>query len=208
MQILALEMSTQQGSVGWIENDRAPFFRAFANNRKHSGLFFESLRDCLKQNGQPEMIVVGLGPGSYAGVRIAIATAVGLRATSGAKLIGLPSIGAIETEAKNYCVIGDARRDSFFFGRINEGRLTEGPSLHSSEELADRVLNLDLPIFTSEPLPQFRDTILAWPSAKRLAELARNQIAELFDSQSLEPIYLREPHITVPKVPLRVVTKR
>ena len=138
MKILALELSSEQGSVAWLENDRVPFDRTFANNRKHSGLFFENLQSCLKQNGQPDAIVVGLGPGSYAGVRIAIATAVGVRAAAMAKLVGLPSICTIETEAQDYCVIGDARRDSFFFGRISDGRLVEGPSLHSSEELATR----------------------------------------------------------------------
>jgi tRNA threonylcarbamoyladenosine biosynthesis protein TsaB len=208
MRILALELSTQQGSVAWIENDQAPFVRTFANNRKHSGLFFESLQDCLKQNGQPDAIVVGLGPGSYAGVRIAIATAVGVRAASTAALVGLPSICAIETEAQDYCVIGDARRDSFFFGRINNGKLTEGPSLHSNEELAARLLEVDLPIFVSESLPLFPRATLAWPSAQKLARLVHDQISEITDSQFLEPIYLREPHITVPKVPQRVATKR
>ena len=166
MRILALELSTEQGSVAWIENDQRRLTRTFANNRKHSGLFFESLQDCLKQNGQPDAIVVGLGPGSYAGVRIAIATAVGVRAASTAKLVGLPSICAIETDAQDYCVIGDARRDSFFFGRISDGKLAEGPSLHSNEELAARLVKVDLPIFVSESLPLFPRATLAWPSAE------------------------------------------
>ena len=208
MRILALELSTQQGSVAWIENDQVLFDRTFANDRKHSGLFFESLQNCLKQNGQPDVIVVGLGPGSYAGVRIAIATAVGVRAAAAAKLVGLPSICAIETETQDYCVIGDARRESFFFGRISNGKLAEGPSLHSNEELAARLVKVDLPIFVSESLPLFPRATLAWPSAKNLAGLARDQISEITDSQSLEPIYLREPHITVPKAPTRVATKQ
>ena len=77
MKILALELSSGQGSVAWLENDREPFVRIFANDRKHSGLFFENLQLCSRKFGAPDTIVVGLGPGSYAGVRIAIATAVG-----------------------------------------------------------------------------------------------------------------------------------
>ena len=78
MKILALELSSGQGSVAWLENDREPSVRTFANDRKHSGLFFENLQIYSREFGAPDVIVAGLGPGSYAGVRIAIATAVGL----------------------------------------------------------------------------------------------------------------------------------
>jgi tRNA threonylcarbamoyladenosine biosynthesis protein TsaB len=199
MKILALELSSGQGSVAWLENDCAPFVRTFANDRKHSGLFFENLQLCSREFGGPDAIVVGLGPGSYAGVRIAIATAVGLRAASTAKLIGVQSICAIDPAPREYCVIGDARRQSFFFARVADGRSLEGPSLHSAEELEGRISENPEPVYTPSPLPQFPQALLLFPSARRLAEIARDQIEEIPDSRSLEPIYLREPHITVPK---------
>jgi tRNA threonylcarbamoyladenosine biosynthesis protein TsaB len=202
MKILALELSSGQGSVAWIEEDRDPFVRSFANDRKHSGLFFENLQLCSREFGAPDAIVVGLGPGSYAGVRIAIATAVGLRAASGAKLIGIHSICAIDPAAGEYCVIGDARRQTFFFARVREGRLLEGPSLQAAAEVQRRISESRWPIYASAPLPQFPEALLAFPSAHRLAELARDQIEEIPDSHSLEPIYLRGPHITVPKAPI------
>jgi tRNA threonylcarbamoyladenosine biosynthesis protein TsaB len=152
--------------------------------------------------------VVGLGPGSYAGVRIAIATAVGLRAASAVKLIGLPSICAIDAAAREYCVIGDARRESFFFGRVSDGRLMEGTSLHSRAELGMKIKESNVPLYASEPLPQFSQATLAYPSARRLAELARDQIDEIPDTRSLEPIYLREPHITVPKASPKTAINR
>lgn len=199
MKILALELSSRQGSIAWLEDGRAPFLRTFANDRKHSGLFFENLQLCSREFGAPDVIVVGLGPGSYAGVRIAIASAVGLRAASAAKLAGVPSLCAIQPAARDYCVIGDARRDSFFFGRISDGRLVDGPSLHSRAELEGKIGESSLPLYASEPLAQFPGATLAYPSARRLAEVARDQIDEIADTRSLEPIYLRGPHITVPK---------
>ena len=199
MKILALELSSGQGSLAWLENDREPFVRIFANDRKHSGLFFGNLQLCSREFGAPDAIVVGLGPGSYAGVRISIATAVGLRTASTAKLIGLPSICAIDPAAREYFVIGDARRASFFFGRVSDARLMEGPSLHSRAALEMKVMESSLPLYASQPLPQFPSALLAYPSALRLAEVARDQVGEIADTRSLEPIYLREPHITVPK---------
>lgn len=208
MRILALELSSRQGSVAWLENGQEPFVRVFANDRKHSGALFENLRSVSRQFGAPNAIVVGLGPGSYAGVRIAIAAAIGLRAASGAKLGGMPSICAIETDASDYCVIGDARRESFFFGRVREGRVVEGPLLCSSSELSARIAEPAGPLYVSEELLQFPGATAAYPSAWRLAELAREQIDEMPEAQSLEPIYLRGPFITIPRTPPLLAIKR
>jgi len=199
MKILALELSSAQGSIAWLGGERDPFAVSFSNDRKHSGLFFENLQRCSRQFGPPDLIVVGLGPGSYAGVRIAIAAAVGLRMASAAKLIGLPSLCALDTGAREYCAIGDARRHSFFFARVSTGRLLEGPTLYSAAELDARIADSAVPVYASESLAQFPQATVAFPSAGKLGELAREQVGAISDSQPLEPIYLREPHITTPK---------
>lgn len=199
MKTLAFEMSTARGSIALREDDRVLFDCDFAADRKHSGAFFENVQLCLKRFGPPQQIIVGIGPGSYAGVRIAIAAALGLRSSTGARLSGIPSICALDVDASEYCVIGDARRQSFFFARIESGRLVEGPILELEAELQARLKQLVVPIFASESLPQFSHVKLAYPSAERLAEIAARPVGEIADVESLEPIYLREPHITVPK---------
>ena len=199
MTVLALELSTGHGSIAWITDGEGPSVRTFANDRKHSGLFFENVQSCLREIGQPNQIVVGLGPGSYAGVRIAIATAVGLRAASGSKLIGLPSICAMEVSVSDYSVIGDARRASFFFARLIDRRLVDGPSLFSVRDLELKISDVTEPVLISELVPEFPNTLLAYPSAVQLALLAKNRVSEMVETEVLEPIYLREPHVTVPK---------
>lgn len=196
MKTLAFELSSGQGSIALVEESAALFERSFPNDRKDSGAFFENVQLCLQRFGAPEEIVVGLGPGSYAGVRIAIATALGLRTALGAKLVGLPSICALVVEARDYCVIGDARRQSFFFARVSDGGLIEGPILMAAVELEMRLSQATTPTYASALLSQFPLAKLAYPSARKLTEIAR---AELDDTRSLEPIYLREPHITVAK---------
>jgi tRNA threonylcarbamoyl adenosine modification protein YeaZ len=198
MKTLALEMSTAQGSIAWRDDDQALFDGRFAADRKHSGVFFEDVQRCLERFGRPEKVIVGLGPGSYAGVRIAIATALGLRSATKARLAGIPSICALEVETEGYCVIGDARRQTFFFAKIEGGRLIEGPILKTAAELEATIGELTLPVYASEPLPQFPSAKLAFPSANRLVEIAGLH-ADNIDG-ALEPIYLREPHITVAKV--------
>jgi len=197
MKILALELSTVRGSLAWL-HDAVEFAREWPNDRKNSAPFFENLNVVTKRFGVPEIIIVGLGPGSYAGTRIAISVAIGLQASSGARLTGYPSICAIECDAKEYCVIGDARRKSFFYARICGHELIEGPSLHSEEELKCKFTTFrdKVPIFCSESLPQFEQAVVRYPSANMLARLAQDP-QHGFSLSPLEPIYLREPHVTI-----------
>jgi tRNA threonylcarbamoyladenosine biosynthesis protein TsaB len=199
MKTLALEMASARGSIALRDGDTAVFGSSFAADRKHSGAFFENLQRCLEQFGSPEQIIVGIGPGSYAGIRIAIASALGLRSATGAKLAGVPSICALDVEPDDYCVIGDARRQSFFFARIEQRRLLHEPALESETEIEARLKSATLPVYASEKLTQFSAVKLAYPSACRLTEIAASRGNEITGVEVLEPIYLRAPHITTPK---------
>ena len=128
MKILALELSTALGSLAWRDAE-VEFVRDWPNDRKNSAAFFENLQATRRQFGAPDTIIVGLGPGSYAGTRIAISAAIGMQLSCDARLIGWPSICAMESGAEEYCVVGDARRKSFFFARILKNELIEGPTL-------------------------------------------------------------------------------
>jgi tRNA threonylcarbamoyladenosine biosynthesis protein TsaB len=199
VKILALELSTTCGSLAWLDNE-ADLTREWPNDRKNSALFFESLRAVTEKFGAPDTIIVGLGPGSYAGTRIAISAAIGLRASSGADLIGSPSISAMKCDAHEYGVIGDARRKSFFYALIRANNPVEGPTLFSESELKAKLETIEIavPVFTSDSLPQFERAVVRFPSALMLARFAREP-QRSFSLPPLEPIYLREPHITMPK---------
>jgi len=199
MKILALELSTSRGSLAWLDG-RTEFMREWPNDRKHSAAFFENLQVVRTKFGAPETIIVGLGPGSYAGTRIAISAAIGIQLSSDARLIGYPSIGAIECDSQEFCAIGDARRKSFFFARILNNEVIEGPTLFSQLELKAKLESVEpaTPVFSSELLSQFQRSLISFPSALILARLAKES-RRSFYLPPLEPIYLREPHITMPK---------
>ena len=97
-------------------------------------------------------------------------------------------------------MIGDARRQTFFFARVRENNLIEGPDLMTEAELQEKLDKLDkkMSIFTTEKLSQFERAELRHPSAKLLARLASDSKRN-FAEPPLEPMYLREPHITTPK---------
>src|ERR1041385_5052514 len=91
MKILALENSTKQGSIAFLGEESEPIVFEFSNDRKHSGAFFQSLESLSHRFRKIDSIIVGLGPGSYVGIRIAIGAAIGLERASGARLVGLAS---------------------------------------------------------------------------------------------------------------------
>ena len=57
----------------------------------------------------------------------------------------------------------------------------------------------EFPIYSAEVLPQLKEATIRAPSAAVLAEIIRDGVS-VPERMPLEPIYLREPHITVPKV--------
>ena len=199
MKILALELSSARGSLAWRDGDRE-WARDWANDRKNSGEFFQNLADAQKQFGPPECIIVGLGPGSYAGTRIAISAAIGLQLATKTELIGLSSLCAIECDEPQYTVVGDARRQSFFLAQVRDRILTAPPALQSEAQLRNALAEINgrMPIFAMENFPQFEAVSVRYPSARLLALLAAEPNRG-FLLPPLEPMYLREPHITTPK---------
>ena len=199
MKILALELSSARGSLAWRDGD-LEWTREWPNDRKNSGEFFQNLVEAQKQFGPPDRIIVGLGPGSYAGTRIAISAAIGLQLPAKAELVGLSSLCAIESDESEYAVIGDARRQTFFLAQIRDRILAAPPALQTEEQLRNALAAVEgrMPIFTMESLPQFEGVSLRYPSARLLARLAA-EANRRFLLPPLEPMYLREPHITTPK---------
>src|SRR5438094_8705632 len=95
MKILALELSTARGSLAWLDGNFKNA-REWPNDRKNSAAFFQNLEAVTKKFGSPEIIIVGLGPGSYAGTRIAISAAIGLHLSFKSRLIRFPDLRSMD----------------------------------------------------------------------------------------------------------------
>jgi len=199
MTVLAIDTSTSHGSVALVDGSAVLFEEHFTADRGHGSALVPLLQKARDMVTALDVITVGLGPGSYAGVRIAIATAMGLSIALGARLIGIPSVAALEFSGPRYLAAGDARRDTFYFTKVEDGSCTEGPILLDAPGILDRVAaNPAWPVLVPEPLALLPAAIIAHPRAVTLARLAaagRSIVAE----DTLEPLYLREPHITHPK---------
>ena len=136
-------------------------------------------------------IVVGIGPGSYTGLRVAIATALGLKLSLGCRTFGCPSV--LGYSEQDYVVIGDARRSTLFLADIRDGKMTELPRLVPRLEIADEVAKTGQHrIFVTTQIPELPNVRVLLPHARYLLN-REPSYADLG-----EPIYLKEPHITRP----------
>ncbi len=213
MKILAWDLTTRQGSMALLSRadpssppineteqtetlpDSLLERREWPNDRRNSAPFFCALEEIVRAHGAPDIIVVGLGPGSYTGTRIAISAAIGLLATTHARLLGLPSICAMSTE-DDYVVIGDAKRASFFFARIRRAQIVGDLELLSETDMTKRLAQASAPIYSADTvLDRVR---LAFPRAELLCRVALQN--ENVVHAPLQPIYLRPPHITIPRL--------
>ncbi|PWU05796.1 MAG: tRNA (adenosine(37)-N6)-threonylcarbamoyltransferase complex dimerization subunit type 1 TsaB [Verrucomicrobia bacterium] len=194
MKILSLETSTTQGSIAIWQGRQFLFSKNFPQPRGRAGALLQILEQAIKMFGSADCIAIGTGPGSYNGIRAAIAVAEGLRLAWKASVLGIPSLLAVPSPAQRYAVVGDARGNSFFFGAVINEHL-EDLRLFSAAEFRRRLETWQGPIYAAAPLPEFPHLILQAPTAEKLATLAATQT---HTTKMPTPLYLKPPHITQP----------
>jgi tRNA threonylcarbamoyl adenosine modification protein YeaZ len=183
--ILVIENSSAPGSLALAREGVVVHERLFHG----AGELANEVARVIELFNKLDRVIVGIGPGSYTGLRVSIATAFGLSLATDCQQIGCPSI--LGFAERDYTVIGDARRGSFFFARIAGGAIVEGPQLLPKTGLSNLVGNHPgIPLFAVGPMPELPQVEVKVPSARFLLG------KEASYSPLGEPIYLKEPHIT------------
>jgi tRNA threonylcarbamoyladenosine biosynthesis protein TsaB len=130
---LALDTSGPVGSVALRRDGQLLGERTLDTQQHHSSLLLPTIGDLLRANGltprDVELWAVGLGPGSYTGIRVGIAAAKGFALAHGRPLVGACSVEALALEhgAKHpgaVAVIVDARRGEVYFSLTVAGKTT------------------------------------------------------------------------------------
>jgi len=159
------------------------------------------LKEAAWERDDVDTIAVGLGPGSYHGVRVAIAIAQGWSVAKKVRLIGVSSADALAAmlvlkgQQAPFIVVIDAQRGEFYRAdyTVESGvarevcalRLAKTAEIHDCLNSGKNVFGPD----SADRLPGIRE---AFPTAATVGFLAAKMPTET-SGASLEPIYLREP---------------
>lgn len=217
MNILALDTSMGACSAAVLRSDGAArrlFARQESMARGHAEALLPMVAEIMAEAGLAfadlDRIAATTGPGSFTGVRIAIAAARGLALVTHAKLFGTDSLTVMAKVALARGALGsgpfavavDARRGMLYFGLFDAaGKKLDGPRLIAPDEainLLPSKLHIAVgsgALLLAEAAGRRRRLIEAKlaelePSAEALAEIA---FASGETVPALRPLYLRPP---------------
>lgn len=214
---LAIDSTAPDASVALGDGQRLLWQRTVAAGRKPSEVLMTPLGEALAAlpgDHELDAVLVGTGPGSYNGARVAIAAGQGIAMVRRCPLAGVSSLEGLKTirTGERCLAVGDARRGTMFVVRLEGGRmvgeveLVEAASLVGRVEVAVEeghgVVTLEDPARLLLPGALEQEVRREVPHAALLLEAWATRSAE--EREELvavppEPFYLREAYITTPR---------
>ncbi len=217
--ILAFDTSTPRGSVAMLEGREVRAELRLHSPRTHSTLLLKSIDFLLERLGWTledlNLVAVGVGPGSFTGIRIGVSTALGISQSLSIPFAGISGLDATAFQAGipdgTIGVILDAHRSQVYYAEFirKDGRMRrfKKSSLITVSELETCIKGRHLYIVgdleacgisglkkrgsADWPRPLSVDMFLA-SSIGRLA-LSRKRLWRTGDFAVAEPMYVRPP---------------
>ena len=204
MWILAFEFSSDRRGVAVVDSREgrvAGRAEEQGGRQTHAlGLTGAALDEAGIEREAVEVIAIGIGPGSYTGIRIALATAQGWQLGTGVKTIGVSSVDCLAEQARReglrgrVHVVVDAQRGEFYHTvyRVTETswtveeplRIISADHVLASRQPGEALIGPDAAVETR--LQGQR----VFPDAAVLGQLAAPR-TDFQPAFQIEPIYLR-----------------
>ena len=207
--ILVIDSSTRILRLGLqFGGDR--LIQSTEKNEKSHGQFIIKKIGELFQSASLEMkdldaIVVGLGPGSFTGLRIGLAAAKGIAVALDIPIVGVDSFEQAAYWLKNVedtiCVIVPLNRDESICGFINFGQYNKSETkIIKYNDLFNEIGNMAVATIGFEPMEKFPDmenhdvSYYLKYEASDLVYLGLEKLnnGDLADVATLEPMYLQK----------------
>lgn len=202
--LVALDTSTALGSVALFFRGELVLELEKSVSNAHGESLLPMLDDALARAGWTPGDVarwaVGIGPGSFTGVRIGVATVKGIQIATGAEVVGVTSLDAIAAacdapDADVIVAVLAAMRGEVFVQTT--GKIARVPACVRIDAWDGWLASLgaeglDLKVL-GDAEPIVRGTL---PHARLVARIAASRAPE--DPDAIEPVYVRPPDITMP----------
>lgn len=204
MKILALDSSNQALSVALVEDGHLQAETVLAVKKNHSISLMPTVDFLMSSVGwRPkdlDRIVVAQGPGSYTGLRVAVATAKTLAYALKIDLVGVSSLQSLLPDRLSGLVVPliDARRNHVYAGVYEDGRAVQSDRYWAFEDLLTSLQGQENLTFVGEveafiqqieaalPTAAYQTSL---PSAYQLAGYGQDLPA--VDVDCFEPAYLK-----------------
>lgn len=197
MKLVALDFSTERRSVAVTDGKDVLAVRWIDDRRAGAmGLIEAVLDDASLKRDELEGVAVGLGPGSYTGIRSSIAIAQGWQLARTVKLFGVSSVATLANTFEGdgeFLVVVDAQRGEFYCAGFESiaGKVRECSQLRIVSR--DELLTLAgdrLKIVGPDAGKLDGPGMELYPDARVLAKLVMRGASPV-EGSDLEPIYLR-----------------
>jgi len=166
---VALETATSSCSVSVAGPDGVVLADIVApTGPAHTGRLLPDLHHAVRMaSGAPsdiETVVVGLGPGTFTGLRIGVATARALAQAAGARLIGVPSLNALgwrlaEADAgrcvERFVALIDGKRSEVFAAAFHRDAVSAGPETEDGTPTPPLVVSDPLSVVGADDLERY-----------------------------------------------------
>jgi tRNA threonylcarbamoyladenosine biosynthesis protein TsaB len=201
MTILALEFSSSQRSVA-VVRDGCVLAEASETGERATnafGLIKNVLVASKIRREEIECLAVGLGPGSYTGIRVALSMAQGWQLACGVKLLGISSVRCLAAQAQAEKIFGrvnvviDAQRGEFYRAayEVTTDGIKEIEPLKIVSAIEVKSKSDAGEILTGPEVTRwFAAGKTLFPQAATLAKLAVLR-GDFTSGENLEPVYLR-----------------
>ena len=172
MLVFGIDTCCMAATAAIIAEDRL-VAQAVQNNKKtHSQRIMPMIEQMLEQAeisiGDIDCFAAAVGPGSFTGVRIGVATVKALAHASGKPCVAVSTLHALANNVACFegiiCPIMDARRNQVYNALFKGGnleRLTEDRALGIDELLDELEEKSEKIIFVGDGVPVFGDKILS-----------------------------------------------
>lgn len=217
--LAAIDTSTALGSVALFEDGVLVGEDAMRVSNAHGESLLPMVDALFHRMGwDPADVVrwgVGIGPGSFTGVRVSVATAKGIAMATGAELVGVTSLDAVAYGLDGALVVAliPAGKGELFVQARRGAALVLGPSHLRTEEIGARIAALEprgtvliageaaAGVDWSAVRPGVSLVLTAPHDMPRASAVGRIALGRgPVDTSALEPAYVRPPEITEPRL--------
>ena len=193
---LLMDSSNTELSIGVVEDNKITYKTSFPAWQRQSELMVPELEKALNATGKElkdvTKIVVGKGPGSYTGLRIAMTIAKVVGVLNNCKLVLVSSLQMLGPVNEKFIAVMNARSNRSYVGVYSEGKAEVEDTIMTNDEVKEFInSHSEYKVYGDAKYlgieannPNIIDNLF----------LLKDKVESIDDNLKAKPIYLKETY--------------